>query len=86
MLAGVEVGLEFIVKSVDEIIDPGYCLELYAPEDRSLEWFGESLFDFLGTSKLDRRSAQSTHCQYLERHLTSDSRASKKFRPEWPVI
>lgn len=82
MFAWVEVGLEFVVKSINEVIDPGYCLELYAPEDRSLEWFGESLFDFLGTSKLDRRSVQSTNQIRIGRHLTSDSRASKKFRPE----
>lgn len=59
MLAGIKVGFELIVKPIDEVVDPGYCLELYAPEDRSFKGFGEGLFDFLGTSKLDRRSAQS---------------------------
>lgn len=59
MLARVEVGFEFFVKSVDQVVDPGYCLELDASKDGSLEGFGEGLFDFLGTSKLDRRSAES---------------------------
>jgi len=59
VLAGVEVGFKFFVESINEIVDPGYCLELDASEDGSLEGFGEGLFNFLGTSKLDRRSAKS---------------------------
>lgn len=59
MLARVKVGFELLVESVDQIVDPGYRLELDASEDGSLEGFGEGLFNFLGTSKLDRRSAKS---------------------------
>lgn len=85
MLPGIEVGLEFIVEFVDQVVDPRYCLELDASQDRAFEGFGEGLFDFLGASKLDKRSAR---CSPRTRrvNLTSDSRASKKLSPEWPVI
>lgn len=85
MLARIKISLEFVVELVDQIINPRYCLELDASQDWSFEGFGEGLLDFLGASKLDKRSARRNPRE-TRVSVTSDSRASKKLSPEWPVI
>lgn len=57
MLAGVEVGFEFLVDFVNEVVDPRDRLELDASQNGTLQGLGECLLDFLGTSELGRRSA-----------------------------
>lgn len=58
MLSRIKIGFELIVEFVDQVVDPRYRLELDASQDRAFEGFGEGLLDFLGASKLDKRSAR----------------------------
>jgi hypothetical protein len=48
LLSGEIIILELIVYEVDEVIDARDSLELYAPQDGTLEGDGEGLFYFFG--------------------------------------
>lgn len=86
MLAGIEIALELFVELVDQVVDSRNRLELYAPQNGSFKGLGERLLDFLCASELvEMGSARRNSGEGPEDH-TSDSRASKKLRPEWPVI
>ncbi len=97
-LAGVVIVAELVVDLVDQGVDAGDGLELNAPKDGALEGLGERLVYLGGAGKLEEGArtrlvgclgesgeagrGQAGGCW----GLTSLCSASKKVKPEWPLM
>mgnify|MGYP006976747746 CR=1 FL=1 len=84
LFARIVVILELFVYLVHQCVDARHGLKLDTAEDGAFEGLRECLVD-LGALRGLRVSVSAIY-DYSEGRHTSLSRASKKVRPEWPVM